>query len=95
MAGPAARSVCLWALGLLTSEAGAVGAGLCLVTGIGTGIVAGKMAEKTGERLGGRLGGAINDAINNNPDKLTHSPDTFNEESGLLIYEKLFDRKLR
>ena len=95
IAGPAARSVCLWALGLLTSEAGAVGAGLCLVTGIGTGIVAGKMAVKTGERLGGRLGGAINDAINNNPDKLTHSPDTFNEESGLLIYEKLFDRKLR
>lgn len=43
---------------------------------------------------GGFLGEAINDVIENNPDKLTHYPDTFNEESGLLIYEKLFDRKL-
>ncbi|ECC1695678.1 hypothetical protein DPB93_25550 [Salmonella enterica subsp. salamae] len=84
----------MWTLGLFTSEVGAIGAGLCLVTGIGTGIVAGKVAEKKGEGWGGFLGGAINDAIDNNPDKLTHSPDTFNEESGILIYEKLFDRKL-
>ncbi|EKQ9731883.1 hypothetical protein JJH32_003122 [Salmonella enterica subsp. enterica serovar Lattenkamp] len=95
VAGPAARGICMWALGLVTSEVGAIGAGLCLVTGIGTGIVAGKVAEKKGEGWGERLGGAINDAIDNNPDKFTHSPDTFNEESGLIIYEKLFDRKLR
>ncbi|MDM3224809.1 hypothetical protein OGV71_24260 [Citrobacter sp. Cf088] len=94
VAGPAARAVCMWALGLLTSEIGAVGAGLCLATGISTGIVAGKVAEKEGEGWGGFLGEAINDVIENNPDKLTHYPDTFNEESGLLIYEKLFDRKL-
>ncbi|MEB6426248.1 hypothetical protein [Citrobacter freundii] len=81
-------------MGLLTSEIGAVGAGLCLATGISTGIVAGKVAEKEGEGWGGFLGEAINDVIENNPDKLTHYPDTFNEESGLLIYEKLFDRKL-
>lgn len=94
VAGPAARGICMWTLGLFTSEVGAIGAGLCLVTGIGTGIVAGKVAEKKGEGWGEFLGGAINDAIDNNPDKLTHSPDTFNEESGILIYEKLFDRKL-
>ncbi|WP_196208352.1 hypothetical protein [Citrobacter sp. Res13-Sevr-PEB04-36] len=95
VAGPAARGICMWALGLATSEVGAIGAGLCLVTGIGTGIIAGKAAEKKGERWGERLGEALNNAIDNNPDKLTHSPDTFNEESGILIYEKLFDRKLR
>ena len=44
---------------------------------------------------GGRLGEAINDTIDKNSDKLTHSPDKFNEESGILIYEKLFDGKLR
>ncbi|RNL69921.1 hypothetical protein D7I40_16375 [Citrobacter sp. MH181794] len=94
-AGPAARAICMWALGLITAEAGAIGAGLCLVTGIGTGIIAGKVAEKEGEGWGEYWGETINNAIDNNPDKLTHSPDTFNEESGMLIYEKLFDRKLR
>lgn len=94
-AGPAARAICMWALGLITAEAGAIGAGLCLATGIGTGIVAGKVAEKKGEGWGEYWGETINNAIDNNPDKLTHSPDTFNEEAGILIYEKLFDRKLR
>ena len=32
-----------------TGGTGAIGAGLCLVTGIGTGIVAGKVAEEEGE----------------------------------------------
>lgn len=94
-AGPAARAICMWALGLITAEAGAIGAGLCLAAGIGTGIVAGKVAEKKGEGWGEYWGETINNAIDNNPDKLTHSPDTFNEEAGILIYEKLFDRKLR
>ncbi|MBJ8831813.1 hypothetical protein [Citrobacter sp. Cpo126] len=94
-AGPTARAICMWALGLVTSEVGAIGAGLCLVTGIGTGIVAGKVAEEEGEEWGEFWGETINNAIDNNPDKLTHSPDTFNEESGMLIYEKFFDRKLR
>lgn len=59
IAGWAARSVCLWALGLVTAEAGGIGAGLCLVTGIGASIAGGDFAQDSGENAGKFLGGEI------------------------------------
>lgn len=58
-AGWAARSTCLWALGLVTVEAGGVGSGLCLVTGVAASIAGGYFAEDLGENTGGFLGGEI------------------------------------
>lgn len=50
--GWAARSTCMWILGLATTEVGAIGAGLCLVTGIGAGMGAAKMVEGKAEDVG-------------------------------------------
>lgn len=89
-AGVAARGACMWVLGLATAEVGAIGAGLCLVTGIGTGIIAGKQAEKVGESMGEKPGQGVNKGIDKLKDKSIPTPDSFNEESGLMMYEKLF-----
>ncbi|MFV9323647.1 hypothetical protein, partial [Citrobacter freundii] len=90
IAGTTSRAVCMWAMGFASAEFAGAGAALCLAIGTGAGILAGKGAEKYGERFGEQFG----DIINNDPEQLTRSPDTFMEESGILIYEKLFDRKL-
>ncbi|ELO8296464.1 PAAR domain-containing protein [Salmonella enterica] len=87
------RSTCMWVLGMLTSEAGGAGSGLCLVTAIGSGIVGSKIAEKMGENAGESLGKVIYNKLENS-DEFIHDPDTFNEEAGRLIYEKVFDGKL-
>ncbi|WP_259349669.1 hypothetical protein [Enterobacter sp. RHBSTW-00175] len=52
----AGNSACMWILGLATSEVGAIGAGLCLVTGIGTGMGAAKMVEGKAEDAGEYFG---------------------------------------
>ncbi|MDE9575360.1 hypothetical protein L2106_18395 [Citrobacter portucalensis] len=90
--GVIGRSACMWAMGLLTSEVGGTGAGLCLVVGIGSGIAGGKIAEKLGENAGESLGKVIYNEIENS-DEFIHDPDTFNEEAGMLIYEKIFNGK--
>lgn len=90
-AGTASRAVCMWAMGFASAEFAGAGAALCLAIGTGAGILAGKGAEKYGEKAGEYVG----EIIINSPEKLTYSPETFMEESGILIYEKLFDRKLR
>ncbi|MEF3490512.1 hypothetical protein V4S50_25805, partial [Citrobacter freundii] len=89
-AGTASRAVCMWAMGFASAEFAGAGAALCLAIGTGAGILAGKGAEKYGEKAGEYVG----EIIINSPEKLTYSPETFMEESGILIYEKLFDRKL-
>ncbi|EPQ6909661.1 hypothetical protein ACUVZB_004535 [Citrobacter freundii] len=86
------RSTCMWVMGLLTSEVGGTGIGLCLVVGIGSGIAGGKIAEKLGENAGESLGKVIYNKIENS-DEFIHDPDTFNEEAGRLIYEKVFNGK--
>ncbi|MCA2134078.1 hypothetical protein ACXZAQ_15045 [Citrobacter portucalensis] len=90
--GVIGRSACMWVMGLLTSEVGGTGAGLCLVVGIGSGIAGGKIAEKLGENAGESLGKVIYNEIENS-DEFIHDPDTFNEEAGMLIYEKVFNGK--
>ncbi len=84
------RAACTWVLGLITSEAGGIGAGLCLVTGIVSSIAGGKVVEKWGERYGKKVGATINDKVDSsNP--IIRNPDSFNEEAGVLLYEKLFN----
>lgn len=90
--GAIGRSACMWVMGLLTSEGGGIGAGLCLVVGIGSGIAGGKIVERFGENAGESLGKVIYNKIENS-DEFIHDPDTFNEEAGRLIYEKLFNGK--
>ncbi|QLU53613.1 hypothetical protein HV269_05310 [Citrobacter sp. RHBSTW-00696] len=45
------RAACTWVLGLITSEAGGIGASVCLVSGIASSIAGGKFLEKMGEKL--------------------------------------------
>ncbi|HCL5071498.1 TPA: hypothetical protein N2F43_000721 [Salmonella enterica] len=85
------RAACMWVLGLVTSEGGGIGAGLCLVTGIGSSIAGGKFMESIGENLGEGFAGIVNNDINDRESKL-RNPDSFNEEAGFLIYEKIFNR---
>ncbi|HAU3358158.1 TPA: hypothetical protein JDL67_000733 [Salmonella enterica subsp. salamae] len=85
------RAACMWVLGLVTSEGGGIGAGLCLVTGIGSSIAGGKFMESIGEKLGEGFAGIVNNDINDRESKL-RNPDSFNEEAGFLIYEKIFNR---
>ncbi|ECC1695676.1 hypothetical protein FNI78_24890 [Salmonella enterica subsp. salamae] len=85
------RAACMWVLGLVTSEGGGIGAGLCLVTGIGSSIAGGKIMENIGEKLGEGFAGIVNSDIND-PEIKLHNPDSFNEEAGFLIYEKIFNR---
>ncbi|HDR2755049.1 TPA: PAAR domain-containing protein [Enterobacter asburiae] len=89
IAGTLTRSTCMWALGFITAEVGAIGSGLCLVTGIGTGIMAEKEAEKIGESVGEAVGNLINYGINNSKE-IFSTPDSYNEEAGILIYDKFF-----
>ncbi|MGC6094984.1 hypothetical protein [Citrobacter portucalensis] len=84
------RAACTWVLGLITSESGGIGAGLCLVTGIGSSIAGGKIAEKWGEIYGEKVGTTINDKIDSS-EPIIRDPDSFNEEAGALLYEKLFN----
>ncbi|HGY2793791.1 TPA: hypothetical protein ACNVTG_000551 [Citrobacter amalonaticus] len=84
------RAVCTWVLGLITSESGGIGAGLCLVTGIGSSIAGGKIAEKWGEIYGKKIGTTMNDKIDSS-EPIIRDPDSFNEEVGALLYEKLFN----
>ena len=96
IAGGAARGImgraaCTWVLGLITSEAGGIGASVCLVSGIASSIAGGKFLEKMGEKLGDRFGGLVNDDIDN-PELKLYDPDSFNEAAGILIYEKIFNR---
>lgn len=91
--GIIARSTCMWVMGLITSAAGGVGAGLCLVAGIGSSIVGSKIAEKYGETMGESLGEAINNKVARSDD-LIHDPDTNNEKADRLIYEQVFNGKL-
>ncbi|HAU5594253.1 TPA: hypothetical protein JD313_003214 [Citrobacter amalonaticus] len=85
------RAACTWVLGLITSEAGGTGAALCLATGIASSIAGGKVMEKVGEKLGEGFGGMVIDDIDNQGFK-QHGPDSFTEEAGILIYEKVFSR---
>lgn len=85
------RAACTWVLGLITSEAGGIGASVCLVSGIASSIAGGKFLEKMGEKLGDRFGGLVNDDIDN-PELKLYDPDSFNEAAGILIYEKIFNR---
>lgn len=85
------RAACTWVLGLITSEAGGIGASVCLVSGIASSIAGGKLLEKMGEKLGDRFGGLVNDDIDN-PELKLYDPDSFNEAAGILIYEKIFNR---
>lgn len=85
------RAACTWVLGLITSEAGCIGASVCLVSGIASSIAGGKFLEKMGEKLGDRFGGLVNDDIDN-PELKLYDPDSFNEAAGILIYEKIFNR---
>ncbi|HHT1315934.1 TPA: PAAR domain-containing protein [Klebsiella michiganensis] len=57
--GWAARGACMWILGIVTSEVGALGAGLCLVTGVGASLGAAKLVEGGAEDLGESFGGDI------------------------------------
>ncbi|MCY0775094.1 PAAR domain-containing protein [Enterobacter cloacae complex sp. 2022EL-00788] len=57
--GWAARGACMWILGIATSEVGAVGAGLCLITGVGASMGAAKLVEGGAEDLGKSFGGEI------------------------------------
>lgn len=84
------RAACTWVLGLITSEAGGIGAGLCLVTGIVSSIAGGKVVEKWGERYGKKVGATINDKVDSS-NSIIRNPDSFNEEAGVLLYEKLFN----
>ena len=84
------RAACTWVLGLITSESGGIGAGLCLVTGIGSSIAGGKIAEKWGEIYGKKIGTTMNDKIDRS-EPIIRDPDSFNEEAGALLYEKLFN----
>lgn len=84
------RAACTWVLGLITSESGGIGAGLCLVTGIGSSIAGGKIAEKWGEIYGEKVGTTMNDKIDSS-EPIIRDPDSFNEEGGALLYEKLFN----
>ncbi|HCD7968413.1 TPA: hypothetical protein ND641_002113 [Citrobacter amalonaticus] len=84
------RAACTWVLGLITSESGGIGAGLCLVTGIGSSIAGGKIAEKWGEIYGKKIGTTMNDKIDSS-EPIIRDPDSFNEEAGALLYEKLFN----
>ncbi|EGT0678994.1 hypothetical protein JAF86_004842, partial [Citrobacter braakii] len=72
------RAACTWVLGLITSEAGGIGASVCLVSGIASSIAGGKFLEKMGEKLGDRFGGLVNDDIDN-PELKRYDPDSFNE----------------
>lgn len=85
------RAACTWVLGLITSEAGGIGASVCLVSGIASSIAGGKFLERMGEKLGDRFGGLVNDDIDN-PELKLYDPDSFNEAAGILIYEKIFNR---
>lgn len=85
------RAACTWVLGLITSEAGGIGASVCLVSGIASSIAGGKFLEKMGEKLGDKFGGLVNDDIDN-PELKLYDPDSFNEAAGILIYEKIFNR---
>ena len=85
------RAACTWVLGLITSEAGGIGASVCLVSDIASSIAGGKFLEKMGEKLGDRFGGLVNDDIDN-PELKLYDPDSFNEAAGILIYEKIFNR---
>lgn len=85
------RAACTWVLGLVTSEGGGIGAGLCLVTGIGSSIAGGKIMESIGEKLGEGFAGIVNNDIND-PEFKLRNPGSFNEEAGFLIYEKIFNR---
>ncbi|MCW8354348.1 hypothetical protein MRR64_25475, partial [Citrobacter portucalensis] len=71
------RAACTWVLGLITSESGGIGAGLCLVTGIGSSIAGGKIAEKWGEIYGEKVGTTINDKIDSS-EPIIRDPDSFN-----------------
>lgn len=84
------RAACTWVLGLITSEAGGIGASVCLVSGIASSIAGGKFLEKIGEKLGDRFGGLVNEDIDN-PELKLYDPDSFNEAAGILIYEKIFN----
>ena len=84
------RAACTWVLGLITSESGGIAAGLCLVTGIGSSIAGGKIAEKWGEIYGKKIGTTMNDKIDSS-EPIIRDPDSFNEEAGALLYEKLFN----
>ncbi|WP_044267978.1 hypothetical protein [Citrobacter amalonaticus] len=84
------RAACTWVLGLITSESGGIGAGLCLVTGIGSSIAGGKIAEKWGEIYGKKIGTTMNDKIDRS-EPIIRDPDSFNEEAGALLNEKLFN----
>ena len=85
------RAACTWVLGLITSEAGGIGASVCLVSGIASSIAGGKYSEKVGEKLGDRFGGLVNDDLDN-PEFKRYDPDSFNEAASVLIYEKIFNR---
>lgn len=84
------RAACTWVLGLITSESGGIGAGLCLVTGIGSSIAGGKIAEKWGGIYGEKIGTTMSDTIDSS-EPIIRDPDSFNEEAGALLYEKLFN----
>ncbi|HGW5060460.1 TPA: hypothetical protein ACNH5O_003873 [Citrobacter koseri] len=84
------RAACTWVLGLITSESGGIGAGLCLVTGIGSSIAGGKISEKWGEIYGEKIGTTMSDKIDSS-EPIIRDPDSFNEEAGALLYEKLFN----
>ncbi|MES0531993.1 hypothetical protein [Citrobacter portucalensis] len=85
------RAACTWVLGLITSEAGGIGASVCLVSGIASSIAGSKYSEKVGEKLGDRFGGLVNDDLDN-PEFKRYDPDSFNEAAGVIIYEKVFNR---
>ena len=89
--GVMGRAACTWILGLITSEAGGAGASICLVSGIASSIAGEKIAEKWGEVYGEKIGSAIyNKTVNSNP--IIHDPDSFNEDMGIILYEKLFNQ---
>lgn len=43
-----------------------------------------------GERYGKKVGATINDKVDSS-NSIIRNPDSFNEEAGVLLYEKLFN----
>lgn len=46
--------------------------------------------RKMGERYGKKVGATINDKVDSS-NSIIRNPDSFNEEAGVLLYEKLFN----
>ena len=56
---------CMWILGLATAEVGGIGAGICLVTGVGAGLATSKIIEEKSENLGELWGEKIYEKLFN------------------------------